>query len=138
MIVWARRCAAANVFSWRALFYEPLSAAVGVGTTKDGPCDISDRECQRPHVRQVMNEVIDTRKQPMAVLSTNNPISVVVRCKALITNFGRLVLGCIEADLCKQMVLFILPHLSRSTMFMYLCSDPKDKSQKLIFFSTRV
>ena len=34
---------------------------------------------------------------PLTGLGIRNPGSVIVRCKVLVTNFGGLVLGCIEA-----------------------------------------
>jgi len=40
-------------------------------------------------------------------------------------NFGGLVLGCIEADFCKPIL--ILQHFPRSTRFAYFCTTPKLK-----------
>ena len=41
---------------------------------------------------------------------------------------GGLVLGCIDADFCVQML--ILQHFSRSTRFAILCTAPNSKSQQ--------
>ena len=44
------------------------------------------------------------------------------------SNFGRLVLSCIDADFCVQ--IRILQHFSRSTRFAILCTAPSSKSQQ--------
>ena len=44
-----------------------------------------------------------------------------------LANFERLVLFCIEANLCNQIL--ILQHFSRSTRFSYFCTIPSSKIQ---------
>ena len=62
-------------------------------------------------------------------LYMRNPGIVTVWCKSLVANFG-LVLGCIEADASKQIL--ILQHCSRSTRFANLCTAPNSKFQQKI------
>ena len=45
----------------------------------------------------------------------------------ILANFERLVLFCIEANLCNQIL--ILQHFSRSTRFSYFCTIPSSKIQ---------
>ena len=51
--------------------------------------------------------------------TAKNPGIVFVRSKAIAITFGGLVLGCIEADVCKQVC--VLRHLLNSTRFAHLC-----------------
>ena len=60
-------------------------------------------------------------------LYMRNPGIVTVWCKSLVANFG-LVLGCIEADASKQIL--ILQHCSRSTRFANLCTAQISKFQE--------
>ena len=57
-------------------------------------------------------------------LYMRNPGIVTVWCKSLVANFG-LVLGCIEADASKQIL--ILQHCSRSTRFAHFGAAPYPK-----------
>ena len=43
-------------------------------------------------------------------------------------NFERLILGCIDADFCNQIVIF--QHFSRSTKFTYFCTAQNSKIQQ--------
>ena len=54
----------------------------------------------------------------------------------IFSTYGGLVLGCIEADFCKQIL--TLKHFARSTTFAHVCTDPISKcSQILAIFSPK-
>ena len=50
-------------------------------------------------------------------------------CLLASASFGGLVLGCINADLCKQ--IFILQHFSTSTRFTHFCTAPNLKISEI-------
>ena len=78
---------------------------------------------------------VDRREPAAADVVVSSTLGVWVRGRqpglpACPPNFGGLVLGCIEADFCNQVL--ILQDFSRSTRFSILCTDQISKFQQKI------